>query len=673
MSIKIYLADLVYDTIKTNFVVPLNIGYVAAYAKDRFRDDIDITLFKYPKELEKEIKSNPPDVLGLSNYSWNDRLDKLFLKMAKEVNPDMVTVMGGPNASVSSDDMRHFLEDRPELDYYVLYEGEKPFSNIIEFLLNSKGKFERTRIEGTAVIGKDGYSFNPLEFKDQNKELLIPSPYLSGLLDKFIADPDMMPLLETNRGCPYGCVYCEWGAAALSKVKDRMADQVYEEINYISEKSAGQKIWIICDANFGIKERDLDFAKYIRKIKSQYGSPAEVVVWHSKNTTQRNIDIVETLGEGATGCVAIQSSDEEVLRLSGRGAIKFDRLKKFIKYYKDRNLPVSTDILVGLPGESADSHLKTLCDAFDLGFTKIEIYNIRMLDGTSYATKESRQKYEVKVKYRPVFGAYGIYNGKKVFEVEESVRSTKDMTEEELNGFKILHWLIYLAWNSGIFRNQLKLSQKHGLNPAMVLHSLSKTDHPVLRPFFDQFLKESMDEWFETAEDMHRYYQEDDNFNRMLKDFAKLNFYYIAKAFHDSRILNALKAELEGIIKSELVHIEKNKLDELFKALGILGQQLICSDPFQSEMSFEFDVSGEVAAVIFEKPVLINKQKVSMRISRTHRSVELCKNFFHDKQKVSLNDWLRFLENRGLTTLTNHIEVAEPELEKTQTHELVSN
>ena len=46
--------------------------------------------------------------------------------------------------------------------------------------------------------------------------------------------------------------------------------------------------------------------------------------------------------------------------MSGRGAIKLDSLKEFVQHYKDRNLKVSTDLLIGLPGETEKNVWKTL-------------------------------------------------------------------------------------------------------------------------------------------------------------------------------------------------------------------------------------------------------------------------------------------------------------------------
>ena len=71
MVLKIYLCDLVYDTVKTNCVVPLNVAYIAAYLKEQYASAVDIEIFKYPQELEKALNIAHPDILGLSNYSWN--------------------------------------------------------------------------------------------------------------------------------------------------------------------------------------------------------------------------------------------------------------------------------------------------------------------------------------------------------------------------------------------------------------------------------------------------------------------------------------------------------------------------------------------------------------------------------------------------------------------------
>lgn len=66
MTIKIYLADLVHDYVPGNYVVPLNIGLVSAYAKARFKESVRISLFKSPQKLLDAIRSSPPPMYWVS-------------------------------------------------------------------------------------------------------------------------------------------------------------------------------------------------------------------------------------------------------------------------------------------------------------------------------------------------------------------------------------------------------------------------------------------------------------------------------------------------------------------------------------------------------------------------------------------------------------------------------
>ena len=85
--LKIYLADLTYDTVTISAEsMPLNIGFVGAYCKKLFGNNVEITLFKYIDDLENAITTSPPDILGLSNYVWSKNVSYEMIKtMAKIV------------------------------------------------------------------------------------------------------------------------------------------------------------------------------------------------------------------------------------------------------------------------------------------------------------------------------------------------------------------------------------------------------------------------------------------------------------------------------------------------------------------------------------------------------------------------------------------------------------
>ena len=102
-SIRIFLGDLTYDTVTLSTDSnPLNVGYIAAYCKSKFGADVEISLFKYIRDLEDALYSSPPHILGLSNYSWCERIGLEMFKLAKEIDPEVVSVWGGPNLPADS-------------------------------------------------------------------------------------------------------------------------------------------------------------------------------------------------------------------------------------------------------------------------------------------------------------------------------------------------------------------------------------------------------------------------------------------------------------------------------------------------------------------------------------------------------------------------------------------
>ena len=258
---KIFLADLVYDTVKTNYVVPLNAGYLAAGIRQQMGHSTNIKIFKYPRLLEAAMRESPPSVLGLSYYGWNANLALHFARYAKMLNPDVITVFGGPNIRPDNISLHHFLTQHPEVDYYIVNEGEEPFIALIMAILNG----ERSPvITGAACLCNTKLLYTQVDINKKCGEITSASPYLDGTLDEFLLQQEMIPLLETNRGCPFGCVYCTWGSSALSRVRRRPLSTVLAEMEYVAQKSSGQISWIFCDANFGIMPRDVAIAEKMK-------------------------------------------------------------------------------------------------------------------------------------------------------------------------------------------------------------------------------------------------------------------------------------------------------------------------------------------------------------------------------------------------------------------------
>ena len=648
---KIYLADLVYDTVETNYAIPLNIGFIAAYLKEQFKEKVEIKLFKYPKKLEKAINDSPPDILGLSHYGWNERLNKIFFNLSKKMNPNVTNVIGGPNMRHTNESIEKFLLTNKNIDYCIMFEGEESFSALVNNIIN---KISQVPI-GCASLVNNKLSYEPSLFKKKSSVLDLPSPYLTGMLDEFLVQENIIPLFESNRGCPYGCTYCAWGVSALSKIRKRPLPVILEELEYVAKHSVGQHTWIFTDANFGMFERDVDIAKAIRSIKEKYSYPHNVIIWHSKNTSDRNIEISKILDD-VEGYIAIQSSDSKVLKNAGRGNIQFKHLQKQIEYYKEHNLSVLTDILIGLPGETKESHFQTLSDAFTLGFDNIQIYNIRMLQGTDYDSLEHRTKYEIITKYRPIFGGYGKYDGKIVFELEESIRGTKDMKEEDLEMFKLLHWLLYFTWNAKVFKPLLNYALKNNISPIKILSELLESQNSILQDVFTKMKNESLSEWFDTKEEMIKYYEVESNYTKLVSSFTKLTFSWVAKFFQNKDLLSVLNKELQKIIENQFTKgMEIGIWDEVIQINDLLIIDNFFEEPFQTALT----VSEKSLGYVLNDYKYTSSRLIDILIYRPTEDKVFCTKGLtkNNKKDLSIQSLTSFLEIGGMNYLKNKIKL----------------
>ncbi|MBI2095269.1 MAG: hypothetical protein HYT89_03785 [Candidatus Omnitrophica bacterium] len=257
---RVFLGDLAHYTIRlTNNHTPINIGFIAAYLKKYLGDSVEVKLFKNPDLLMDEIDRHCPDVLALSNYVWCQSISELVLRYYKRRKPSGTTVWGGPNFPMNEiHKARQYLMTRPYVDFYIPYEGEIPALNIVRALMERGGNaklLQRTSpelFEGSFFITDKGELHGRnigIQMKDIND---VPSPYLTGLLDPFLAE-ELHPMFETQRGCPFHCGFCHTGLDYYNKGRVFSLDRCKEEILYITSTvpDPTKSHLYITDSNFG--------------------------------------------------------------------------------------------------------------------------------------------------------------------------------------------------------------------------------------------------------------------------------------------------------------------------------------------------------------------------------------------------------------------------------------
>lgn len=533
-KLQIYLCDFVHDYIGMgSFSFPLNIGYISAYVKHFHESDVEFKLFKYPSVFFDHIKKQQPDVLGFSNYTWNQDLNRKAASFAKKIKPDLITIFGGPNLNYHEKGIADFFQKTPEADFYTPFQGETPSLNLIRKMLESTSMSHLKSGPMDNIIYWDHNTnkavYGPPLPRIKNPDT-IPSPYLTGTLDEFFETP-LIPIIETNRGCPYTCTYCAQGFASYNRMEFFSIDRVKEEIRYIAERTKNTNIMFVADSNFGIHKRDIEIAQFMSEIREETGYPRQFSMNWAKNQP-KILNMGKVLSNSSSMTISLQTLSEPVLKNIKRNNINLQVFKDIINEINEHGGVSSTEIILGLPGETVKSHIDTLRELFDMDLSHIIAYNALVLEGTEMA--EQRDLYKIKSKFRLSDGCWGIYEGMFSFDTEEGVMSTDTMTEDQLLSFRKVHWLIWLMWNYRFYYDYLKFLQQLGINPIDFIYAIIDNlykDTGAARSIIDSFDAETKAEWHDSHSALHDYFSQQDNFDKLVRGElgGKLNAKYMWK------------------------------------------------------------------------------------------------------------------------------------------------
>ncbi|MDC1122008.1 cobalamin-dependent protein [Nitrospinaceae bacterium] len=543
-KLKIYLADLIHDRHFYNYCVPLNVGYIAATLNSRLGEDVETKIHKFPDDLISEMKASPPDILALSNYDWNVNLNQALIQIARKINPQIFIMMGGPNIKKKPEGVKDFLTEKP-IDFYVVNEAEEAFSNVIEYILGSwpcdiKNTVISSGIKfpNTAYLEKETRDLMLGEKPESAlaKDIPFPSPWLAGLMDQFINNTKfpLQALIETNRNCPYQCHFCVWGDFDLNKIRIFDFNTVIEELRYVFKKSEFNfNLWF-ADANFGILDRDIEFAEELRRLSDKYKKVGGVYLAQAKDSLNRNFEISKILGKLCIPEFAVQTLTPGILEVSGRKNPSNEKIREYVAKVKENRNEVYTDILLGLPGESKEQFIDSMAKVIDFGFHSASVADIRLLDGGVMNESEFREEFGIESGFRVIPSAYGEYDGIRVIEYEECIRKTMAMSTEDLLELRLFNANYFLLYFIELGRPILDFIQKNGLHPITLIADISKnidkTNYPVLSEHVERFTKTAADEWYESPQEVNQYYLQPEMFNKIMKEgFPKLNYEYAAE------------------------------------------------------------------------------------------------------------------------------------------------
>ncbi len=329
---------------------PLGLAFLAA-ALERAGVEVrilDFVVFPYSKTMLKEaINDFSPDVVGATSVtmSFNNAIE--VLKDVKALDPDILTVMGGPHVTFCA---RDTLKAFSCVDIIALGEGEE---TIVDLAIEAGGRRDWSSIEGIVYRnGTEIRSTGARKLIADVDSLPIPARHLIPL-GRYRALG--MPIsITTSRGCPFKCIFCVGRKMVGSKVRYRSPEKVVDELEPLSKLNFHQIN--IADDLFTAK------GSHCIGVCDEIIKRGLEVKW----TSFARVDTVsrKVLGKmKEAGCQAVsfgvESGNSEILKTIRKG-ITIEQVIAAVEMCNDVGITPHASFILGLPGETPDSLKETV-------------------------------------------------------------------------------------------------------------------------------------------------------------------------------------------------------------------------------------------------------------------------------------------------------------------------
>ncbi|MCF6154423.1 MAG: radical SAM protein [Candidatus Brocadia sp.] len=595
--------------------LPYSLGFLQGYAQRYLKD---INKFEFLPPIYKRIPIKvaverllDADMVFFSTYVWNIRISLEIARHVKQKMPDSIIVFGGmqvPNV------VEPFLRNNPFVDIVCHGEGEIPFLNILENCTTGNW----AKVPSISYIDENDKLIQNQRCERISNLNTIPSPYLAGVFDRLMeihSEEQWIALWETNRGCPFSCSYCNWGAATHVKVYAYDLKRIFEEIDWFSDR----KIEFIycCDANFGMLKRDIEIVKYVAGNKKKYGYPKALSVQNTKNSTERSYEIQRILSDAGLNkgvTLSLQSTNKDTLKSVNRQNISINVFQELQHKFTTDNVETYTDIILALPEETYETFIEGVSSVIENGqHNRIQFNNLSLLPNTEMGNPEYQNKYDFVARETKIINIHGsLDDTDEIYETQQLVVGTNTMPLEDWVKARVFSWMTSFLH----FDKVLQI-------PLIILHTMCRTRFkklielftrektlPILSEINSFFVDKALDiqnggaEYCECKEWLNIWWPADELILIKLCTENKLDIFY---------------EEAENILDRFLVKKEMNLPPGLLHESVSYNRDLM-KLPFQKEdlsVELSYNIWEMYCAALKGKSALLEKGKYHYLIDRS--------------------------------------------------------
>ncbi|MBN1364056.1 MAG: cobalamin-dependent protein [Syntrophaceae bacterium] len=371
---------------KMPIIIPnLGLGYLASILRNNNHSVNIIDCAKGKMNHQKYldfIAKEKPDIVGIQMYTCDYSSSKRCADIAKELNGNIITIVGGPHPS---GDPEGTMENLKNVDFAFSGEAEIGLPKLLDWIeLKKSYKIESVegliyRQKGQTRKNKRGDIQNLDDIPFPSWDLINPKTYPIAPHGSFSKSLPIAPII-TSRGCPFQCTYCGVMVNTGRTYRTRSINNVIEEIKYL-QKLFGIKEFHIEDDNFTlIKSRVMEFCKKLLKKNIS-------IDWACTNGIRLDtLDKELLLNMERSGCYSfsagIESGSSRIIADMKRSDTLETIVEKTNLVYSTTKIRMTGFFMMGYPTETREDIEKTINLALKLPLQRAQFSNFLPLPGT---------------------------------------------------------------------------------------------------------------------------------------------------------------------------------------------------------------------------------------------------------------------------------------------------
>jgi radical SAM superfamily enzyme YgiQ (UPF0313 family) len=373
----------------------------------------EFTIQQRPIDIAEKLLKHQPKIIGFGVYIWNITEVSNTVSLIKQISPETIIVIGGPEVS--------HLPDKPSVvddaDYVVMGAAEKSFRELCQLILSGNKPVDR-------IIQSDELALDQLQM-----------PY------QYYTDDDIKNRLiyvEASRGCPFKCEFC---LSSLDKTsKPFELDRFLNEMDQLYKRGARNFKFIDRTFNLKVSSSTAILEFFLERMSDDLYLHFEVV---PDNLAEKLKQTIQKFPEHVLQFeIGVQTFDEGIQALISRKQNNKKTCENLKWLREETHAYIHADLIFGLPSDTLENFAKSFDKLVDLNPHEIQLGILKRLRGVPL----NRHNEKYLLRYNP--------------EAPYNILCTRDID------FKIMQRVNRFAryWdmiaNSGRFKNTLPLILK---------------------------------------------------------------------------------------------------------------------------------------------------------------------------------------------------------------------